>query len=301
MTLQEALNEFLFYKRLSGIGKNSIHNYNATISLMVRSIGPDLPLSDLTWKAVTDYILTLYDSRISRATLSSYIRNIRIFLRWVEVEYTLSFNPAKIKVPRSPKKNVHIYSDDEIHLIFSLVQTSVPWITARNCAIIALMLDSGLRQCEVCSLKRSEVDYNRRIMKVTGKGAKDRVVPLGSFSINLLQRYLDLCPYKDSEYVFVERRGKALSENAVRLFVNRLEKKLPFKFSSHKLRHNFATNYCIDHVRITGKTDVYNLSILMGHESIETTKKYEHFAHEIIAAENSISHLDIVYICPENS
>ena len=56
---------------------------------------------------------------------------------------------------------------------------------------------------------------------------------------------------------------------------------------------NFATNYCIDHVRQTGKTDVYDLSILMGHESIETTKKYEHFAHEIIAAENNISHLDM--------
>ncbi|MEG1145070.1 MAG: hypothetical protein RSE05_06865, partial [Clostridium sp.] len=70
---------------------------------------------------------------------------------------------------------------------------------------------------------------------------------------------------------------------------------LPFKFSSHKLRHNFATNYCIDHVRETGKSDVYDLSILMGHESIETTKKYEHFTHEIIASENSISHLDNVY------
>lgn len=66
-----------------------------------------------------------------------------------------------------------------------------------------------------------------------------------------------------------------------------------FDLSSHKLRHNFATNYCIDHVRQTGKTDVYDLSILMGHESIETTKKYEHFAHEIIAAENNISHLDM--------
>ena len=79
----------------------------------------------------------------------------------------------------------------------------------------------------------------------------------------------------------------------MRLFVNRLQHKLPFDLSSHKLRHNFATNYCIDHVRQTGKTDVYDLSILMGHESIETTKKYEHFAHEIIATENNISHLDM--------
>ncbi|MEG0813727.1 MAG: tyrosine-type recombinase/integrase, partial [Clostridium sp.] len=217
------------------------------------------------------------------------------FLRWVYIEYELSFDPIKIKVPKSPKKNVHIYSDSEVRYIFSLVRTSIPWMTARNKAILALMLDSGLRQCEVCGLRSVDVDIERYIMKVTGKGSKDRMVPLGRMSLQLMNDYLNMCPFKDSDYVFVDRHGSFLSGNAVRLFVYHLERKLPFKFSSHKLRHNFATNYCIDHVRETGKSDVYDLSILMGHESIETTKKYEHFAHEIIASENNISHLDNVY------
>lgn len=256
-------------------------------------MGNDIALSEVTYTEVSKYIMHLYNRPVSRATVSTYVRNIRIFLRWVYIEYKLPFDPQKIKVPKSPKKIVHIYNDTEIKEIFALIHTSEPWITARNRAVVALMLDSGLRQSEICRLLTNNLDRSRMVMKVTGKGAKDRIVPLGNFALALLDDYFSQCPYKDKPYVFCTRRGQALTNNAVRLFVNRLQHKLPFDLSSHKLRHNFATNYCIDHVRQTGKTDVYDLSILMGHESIETTKKYEHFAHEIIAAENNISHLDM--------
>lgn len=295
MTIRTALEEFLLQKRLAGLESGTIRNYSATLSLALDYIGEDLSLSEVTYDKISAYILYLYDKPLSKATYTSYIRNLRIFLRWVYAEYTLSFDPVKIKVPKMPKKNVHIYTDAEIRYIFTLINTSIPWITARNQAIIALMLDSGLRQCEIVSLLKNSIDRERYVMKVSGKGSKDRIVPLGKTSLDFVERYLEMCPFTDSEYVFVDRRGKQLSANAIRLFVYRLERQLPFKFSSHKLRHNFATNFCIDHVQQTGKSDVYDLSILMGHESIETTKKYEHFAHEIIAASNSISHLDCVY------
>lgn len=295
MTIANALDDFLLQKRLAGLESGSIKNYYATLSLVLEYLGNDLALEDVTYDKITHYILDLYKRPLSKATYASYIRNLRIFLRWVYTEYTLPFNPDKIKIPKSPKKNVHIYTDSEIKYIFSLVATSVPWITARNQAIIALMLDSGLRQCEITSLLNSSIDRERYVMKITGKGSKDRIVPLGKMSLLFIDRYLEICPFKDSDFVFVDRRGRQLSTNAIRLFVYRLERQLPFQFSSHKLRHNFATNYCIDHVEKTGKSDVYDLSILMGHESIETTKKYEHFAHEIIAATNNISHLDCVY------
>lgn len=293
MTLQQVFDDFLFQKKLAGLSAKTVYSYQCTLSLFIRALGSDLSVSEVSYKKVTDYIMYLYDRPISRATVSTYVRNIRIFLRWVYVEYELPFDPVKIKVPKSPKKVVHIYNDEEIKEIFSLIYTSEPWITARNRAIIALMLDSGLRQSEICNLLTEGIDYSRMVMKVTGKGAKDRIVPLGHFALELLKDYLSQCPYKDTPYVFYNRRGEPLTNNTVRLFVNRLQHKLPFDLSSHKLRHNFATNYCIDHVRETGKSDVYDLSILMGHESIETTKKYEHFAHEIIAAENNISHLDM--------
>lgn len=189
-TLSEALNEFLFEKRINGLDKKSVKNYRATLSLFINAIGPDLSLGDVSLDLVRNYILDLLDSPIARATASSYIRNLKIFLRWIAENYELPFDPLKIKVPKSPKKNVHIYSDSEILKIFSMVETSVPWITARNRAIIALMLDSGLRQCEVCGLLKQDVDRESRVMKITGKGAKDRMVPLGSVSSILIDQYL---------------------------------------------------------------------------------------------------------------
>lgn len=293
MTLQEALQEFLFQKRIAGVNKNTIHTYYATISLMLKSINPDLPIEAVTYRMFTDYVEKLLDSNISRATKSSYIRNDKIFLKWVYDEYGLSFDPRKIKVPKSPKKNVHIYTDDEILKIFEQCTTSVSWITARNRAIIAFMLDSGLRQLEVCGILKENIDTDRMVLKVTGKGAKDRLVPLGSSTVLLLNAYMDLCPFKDSDYVFHGRRGEQLTGNAIRLFVYRLEHKLGFSLSSHKLRHNFATNFCLDNLEQKGTSNVYDLGIIMGHESIETTKKYEHFAHEYVAVKSSISHLDM--------
>lgn len=295
MTLQESLDEFLFQKKLDGLSPATLSDYQTFLTIMVKAIGPLTPLESLSYQTVSNYILSLYDRSLSRSTVATYIRNTRIFLRWVYQEHGLSFNPSKIKVPKSPKKIVHIYTDTEIQYLFSCVQTSIPWITARNSAIISLMLDSGIRQKEVCELLKANIDKQRMVMKVTGKGAKDRLVPLGYISSLFLEDYLSQCPYADTAYVFVDRLGRPLSGNAVRVFVNRLQKQLPFDLSSHKLRHNFATNYCVDNLRKNGNSCVYDFSILMGHESMETTKKYEHFAHELLAAENNHSHLDQVF------
>lgn len=295
MTLENCLAEFLFQKELAGLAKTSIDDYRNILSVMVRSMGSELALESLTYDIVTSYVMELYKRPLSRSTVATYIRNLRIFLRWVHMEYGLSFDPLRIKVPKSPKKIVHIYTDTEIQYLFNCVRTSIDWITARNRSIIALMLDSGIRQGEVCGLLKKNLDFERMVLAVTGKGSKDRLVPLGYMSKVFLQDYFSICPYKDSDYVFLDRLGNPISGNAIRLFVNRLQKQLPFDLTSHKLRHNFATNYCIDNIRKSGNTHIFDLSILMGHESIETTKKYEHIAHEVIAVENSISHLDAIY------
>lgn len=295
MTMQQLYEEFLYTKKLAGLEAGTVNNYKRTLILMVRHIGADTALSDITFQLVADYIMYLHEKGISRASVSSYIRNVKIFFRWVAVDYDLSFDPLKIKVPKSPKKIVHIYTDAEVRLIFNSVKTCIPWITARNRLIIALMLDSGLRQLEVCSLLHENINYEAMTMKVTGKGSKDRFVPLGQISLCFMREYMAVCPYVGVKYVFCDRLGNQLSGNAIRLFVYRLERQLGFPLSSHKLRHNFATNFCINNLEQKGNTCVYDLSILMGHESIDTTKKYEHFAHELVAAKNSISHLDNIF------
>lgn len=294
MTLQECFNEFIIDKQAQGLSPKSIESYGNALHVFLKYMGNDVEIQNIGLKHVKQYAIDLRSRDISSATLSTYIRNTKIFLRWIYEEYELLFDPARIKIPKSPKKKVHIYSDEEIRQIFASIRTSVPWLTERNNAMVALMLDSGIRQCEVRGLLRSDIDSGRGIMKVCGKGAKERYVPVGKFALKFLDNYLAQCPFQ-SQYVFLGNDGKPISANAIKQFTYKLQRQLPFEFSSHRLRHNFATNYCLDSLEQKKTTGVYDLSIIMGHASIETTKRYEHLAHELIAVNSCISHLDKMY------
>ena len=89
-----------------------------------------------------------------RKLLTGYVR---IFLRWAQNEYAASYDAKNIKVPKSPKREVRIYTESEINAIFSSITAESDWLVLRNKCIIALMYDSGLRQAEVCSLRRSKI------------------------------------------------------------------------------------------------------------------------------------------------
>ena len=109
-----------------------------------------------------------------------------------------------------------------------------------------------------------------------------------------MKEYRELCPY-ESDYVFVDRYGNSITNNAIKKLVQKLKKSTGLDFCSHKLRHNFATNYCIDSLEQTGQCDAFTLQVLMGHESVKTTEKYMHYASSMVASKNVHSHLDMVF------
>ena len=119
MMLNHAFDKFILEKRISGLKEVSISDYRNTLTRFLRSFG-NTEISQLAYDDVGSYILGLYKSGLSRATVSTYVRNARIFLRWVSAEYGLSFDATKVKIPKSPKKVVHIYTDDEIRDILNL-------------------------------------------------------------------------------------------------------------------------------------------------------------------------------------
>lgn len=296
MTVQQAFDNFIFSRQIQGLTSKSIECYNSFIKPYITHIGNHLDICDISRDMTNKYIQNLLNRALSRSTVATYIRHIKIFLQWIEEEYEIDIQAHKIKIPKSPKKVLHIYSDEEIRQIFETVDADIEWITARNRCIIALMLDSGLRQNEVCTLQRKEINDSTATAKIWGKGNKERVVPIGKTTRHYMTMYDNLCPYKDDNNFFVNIHGEPLTPNAVKLFMNKISKQLPFPFSSHKLRHNFATNYCLNQYEQYGRVDIYSLMLLMGHEEVETTRKYLHFAQQIIATKSSISHLDKVLI-----
>ena len=291
MTISQAFSNFIRSRALRGLAKKSIECYTNFNEPFIIAVGASTSIFNLTRETIDDYFYTLFEGGNTMATIATYIRHIKIFLRWAESEYHLAINAKTIVLPKTPKKQVRIYNDEEIILIFRTIQAEKPWITSRNRAIVALMLDSGLRQNEVCTLKTSNIQFENKMLKVLGKGAKERMVPIGSITRHYLKEYLASCPYQ-SENTFVSRRGKKLTCDAVKHLISKVAKQLPFDFSSHKLRHNFATNYCIDQYEKYGRIDIFQLMSIMGHENIATTQKYLHYAMDIIAARADVSHIN---------
>ena len=291
MTASDAYNKFLRAKQLRGLSPKTVDSYKSFLLPFVQFVGDSVEISALNTDIALDYIQTLFTRPLADATRATYVRHLKVFLRWLKEKYNVFFDLTEIVIPKTGKKVVHLLSPDEVMKLFSSISSKIGWIQLRNYAILSLMLDSGLRQGEIVSLLWCNVDYSRKIALVYGKGKKERYIPLGEFSIDCLSKYQQACPFK-SEYVFVGRRGEQITKNAVKLFVQKLRKTSGIDFSSHKLRHNFATNYVIDSLERTGQCDVFTLQALMGHESAKTTEVYLHQAAVMIALKNNHSHLD---------
>ncbi|NCC00928.1 MAG: hypothetical protein EOM34_09650 [Clostridia bacterium] len=293
LTLNDAFEAFIYSRILADLSPKTIRCYRDFVSPFVIYTGSSLEIENLNKDMINNYIMTLYARPLSKTSKATYIRHLKTCLRWLENTYKLDIDVSSIRIPRTFKKMIHVYSNDEILYIFQSIRTSSSWMTARNKAIIALMLDSGLRQGEVCSLLHKDIHYKDSIIKICGKGNKERVVPLGTITAIYLKEYFKLCPF-DSIYAFVGKKGLPLTCDAIKHLVHKLAEQLPFEFSSHKLRHNFATNYCLDQYNKYGHMDVYRLMVLMGHEDIETTRRYLHMANRIIATQTNISHIDSI-------
>lgn len=284
---------------MQALSEKSIEDYDEFVGRFVRFYPNNMEVEQLQQSDIEDYILQTVSAPLSKSSISTYIRHAKVFLKWLTLNYYVKFNYHRIKVPKATGKHVKIYDDNDVKAIFSAVSHDFYryWLTIRDKAIISLMLDSGLRQNEVCCIMRKDFYNDFQRLVVHGKGDKYRVVPLGSFSRKLIREYLDKCPYKNVDYLFCDKVGNQLTRNAVKLLISKLARKLPFELSSHKLRHNFATNWCIDQYQKRGSVDVVQLMYIMGHSDVKTTQRYLHLANEIIAGDATISHLDKVYPC----
>ncbi len=295
MLLSEALSKFMFDRFTRGLSSKTMDAYEVFLKVFIRFVG-DLDIEELTMDSIMLYIASLYNRQLSRATVYTYTRHLKVFLKWIGEDKIIRvhYDVQKIPFPKVNKKAVHLYNSEEIRMIFSLVVAESDWLIARNKACIALMLDSGLRQSEACGVKTAQYDRINHQLTICGKGEKWRIVPVGKLSTHYIEQYIQTCLFNIGEYLFLDRRGNPMSCNALKLLVHRIAVQLPFEFSCHKLRHNFATNYCIDMYEQKGHMDAYSLQILLGHSDMQTTMRYIHHAMSIVAAKAHVSHLDLL-------
>lgn len=216
----------------------------------------------------------------SPATVARKLSTLRTFFHFWVKRGVLSQNPAKaISSPKIPKKLPRFLNVDEIFALLDIAVTD-DFQGRRDCAILELLYSSGLRVSELVGLDETCVDLENRLVKVLGKGRKERIVPVGKKAIEKLKIYLEkrdkvlaqLKTTNKTSSVFLNRRGERLNVRSVQRLVRQalVRSGLGKEISPHGLRHTFATHL------LNAGADLRSIQELLGHANLSTTQKYTH-------------------------
>jgi len=304
LTISQAIEYFLLDQRLRGNTDKTITGYQTFLNLFLDwsvTKGTN-DLESLTLYHVQGYQLYIDTKphknggkqKLSKRSVQTYIRHVKIFLKYCYSEGFLS-EPIhqKIKLPKAEKPVIEILTDDEISEILSCFSKSETGL--RNTALILLLLDCGLRLAELTKIKSEHINFDKGYMIVTGKGRKERMVPIGLKVRRSMLAYMHKRRSADSpeddQYFFLTDERKRITKSCVASLMGRLKKSSGVsRLHAHLFRHTFATNFLVH-----GIGDVYELSRLLGHSEIRTTEKYLQIAsfYIIISKRKKLSYLDI--------
>lgn len=244
----------------------------------------DLAPIDVTEEHILSYFKDLYDLGIEASTQARYLSAIRSYFQFLVFDEQLKQDPTfHIKSPQKARKLPDTLSFDEIESI--LAQNDMGTAEGvRNRAMLELLYGAGMRVSELVNLKITDVYEDMRVIKVRGKGDKERLVPAGSDAFHYLTLYLESVrskvPVKKEALntVFVNRRGGQLSRVMVFYIIKDLVIKAGIEkvISPHTFRHSFATHL------IEGGADLRAVQEMLGHESILTTEIYTHLDREYL-------------------
>ena len=210
---------------------------------------------------------------LAPTTIHGYVRALRSFSSWLYDEGHTDENIfVGIKPPKLPQTLINPLSEDEIRKLLLAVQRDTLEGT-RNYAILLMFLDAGVRLSELINLKMGDIDFGVGQFKVFGKGAKERLVPLGQTAKKALIRYVEqarLDPVNPTEErVFLTVSGLPISKDSVEKIIQRLAKRTGItRLHPHLFRHSFAVRYLIN------GGDVFTLQKILGHASLDMTRKY---------------------------
>lgn len=233
------------------------------------------------------YLARLHD-RLQSASIARKLAAIRSFYRWLQSRGLVEANPgALVATPKQKKALPRVVPINEVVALIETPKADSP-LGARDRAILEVLYGGGLRVAELCSLNLGSVDWRNGLVRVVGKGSKERVVPLGRKALAAIDAWLQLRPRlfervrpgQDPHALFVNYRGGRLTARWVARMIDRYVAvcALRRKVHPHALRHSFATHL------LDAGADLRSIQELLGHASISTTQRYTHVSVEQLMA-----------------
>jgi integrase/recombinase XerD len=276
-----------FLRIEKSLSPNSVEAYISDLSKLksfLEMTGQDLQPESVTYAQLKDFLVWIGEFNLSPRSQARIVSGIKSFFRFLSIDERIGTDPSELlESPRPGRKLPVFLTIEEIDQIIAAIDLSFPE-GIRNKAIIETLYSCGLRVSELISLRISNMFFNEGFIKVTGKGSKQRLVPISSTAIHYIGQYFEhvrnhMVPVKGAEnIVFLNRRGNKLSRVMIFMLLKELLKKTTIKkpVSPHTFRHSFATHL------VEGGADLRAVQEMLGHESILTTEIYTHLNREFL-------------------
>jgi len=273
--LVEKYQDYLKYERK--LSDKTLESYFNDLKLFLEAFSNSSILC-LNTKEIQEYISNIDDKSIT--TIAHYITVINSFYLFLCEENILKSNPCDSLVhPKLSKKLPNFLTEEEVDKLLDIKLNNA--YDYRNKAMLELLYASGIRVSELVSLEFNRVDLDNAVIRVIGKGNKDRIVPIGDVAVNALKDYLEnyrpfLIKKCSSSHLFLNNAGKNISRQGFFKIIKKLcfDAKIEKNVSPHILRHSFATHL------LTNGADLRVIQELLGHSDISTTQIYAHLVNE---------------------
>lgn len=289
MKLQKAIDSFLKEQEFRGNSVKTISVYKQQLRYFYNFSG-NIECIDLNYSLVQDYTIHLRqktknsdhpyssvrDEKISDVTIQTYVRGLKSFINFcIERKYVDKDNFETFRLPKAKKIIIEILSDDEIKQLFNFCDKhNNKKIALRNKLIISLMVDCGLRVNEVATLSISNIKLKENILKVCGKGNKERNVPFGNVTKQLLKTYIRKYA-TGNDLLLINEYGNPVGYFGIKKLFEKIRKYTGnVKIHPHLLRHTFATKYLMN------GGDITSLKMILGHTSLKMVEHYLHLAEQ---------------------
>jgi tyrosine recombinase XerC len=276
--MEKHIEKFIRYLEIEkNYSKHTILNYHLDLSLFKEFLG-DTDVAKVDYLTLRKYLAVLKEKKLGSRSVSRHLSTLRSFFKFLTREGYVKVNP--ITVLSSPKQEKHLpqfLTEEEVN---KLIEATFPKdakddLGFRNRAMMELFYSSGLRISELVGLDVDDLDFISGIIKVRGKGKKERIVPAGETALSAIKKYLDRRK-KMNRAVFVNKNGSRISSRGVRGIVHKYMVRSGTKqgVSPHTLRHSFATHL------LNRGADLRTVQELLGHANLSTTQIYTHLTTE---------------------
>jgi integrase/recombinase XerC len=275
--MRKHLFDFLNHlKTERNISYHTERSYLADLEQFYDFLG-ETDLSDVDHLALRQFIAHLMKLKMRKSSIARKLSAIRTFFKYLNREGILTNNPARlVMTPRREKRLPAVLTADDAQRLMDAPGDKGPedrHTELRDRAVLETLYSTGIRASELTGMNREDIDRHDQIIRIRGKGRKERVVAVGRKALDAIDAYLDRKPVSvDAPAVFTGPSGKRLTARTVQRILENYRKQLGLqqKASPHTLRHSFAT-----HMLESG-ADLRAIQELLGHASLSTTQRYTH-------------------------